>query len=379
MADRGPLARLKVLDFTTMMSGPLGTRMFADMGADVVKVEAPGGDHNRTRTPIRGGMSRFFAQLNTGKRSIVLDLKDAGDRELALQLAAEADVLIENNRPGVMSRLGLGYEDVRGTNPGLVYCSISGYGQTGPSSQSAAYAPNLHAASGFDIAMMRYQAPGSREAPGLTAVFIADVLSAVYATVGIEAALLQRHETGLGQYVDVALFDGMLNMMVFEMQNAQTGNENRRATYGPMPTADGAFVSVAPVSQKQFESLLPLIGRTEWLHDERYATAGGRDERWDELMDAVAEWTKARSVAECLQLLTAAGIACARYRSPEEVLHDPQVAARGVLAPRKDAGGEYFLLNAPFTFADGTVHARGEAPLLDGDRSAVLEDWLGKE
>jgi len=372
----GPLDGLKVLDFTTMMSGPLGTRLFADMGADVVKVESPGGDHNRSRTPIRGGMSRFFAQLNAGKASVVLDLKDPTDVAIALRLAAHADVLVENNRPGVMARLGLGYDVVSAANPGIIYCSISGYGQVGASAQSAAYAPNIHAAAGFDLANLAYQ--DRKEKPANTAIFVADVLGAVYACAAIEAALLRRAKTGRGDFIDVAMFDAILNLLVYEVQIAQSGEEPKRSIYMPMPTADG-FVSVAPVNQKQFGALMLIIDRPEWVTDERWATVEARESNWGALMDAVASWTCQRSTTECLDLFAEGGVASACYRTPAEAITDPHIVARGVLAARCDEGGPYALINPPFQFAEADVRARGEAPGLGADRASVLSRWLGDE
>jgi CoA:oxalate CoA-transferase len=373
----GPLDGIKVLDFTTMMSGPLGTRLLADLGADVVKVEAPKGDHNRSRTPISGGMSRYFAQLNAGKRSIVLDLKQKTDQATARALAGHADVVVENNRPGVMRRLGLAYEDIAEDNPALVYCSISGFGQTGPGAMTAAYAPNVHAFVGYDLANLGYQDPDRRDRPANTAIFVADALAAVYATNAIQAALIGRARDGRGQYIDMSLFEAMLNVMVFEMQIAQTGDEPRRSVYGPMPTRDG-FVSVAPVSQKQFESLMGVIGRPEWVRDPRWDHVEARENHWAPLMEAVAAWTSARDREECLKLLADAGVAAAPYRTPWEVLHDEQLAHRQAFAPFADAGGEYLLINPPFRFADGSVHAKAGPPLLGGDRDSVLSDWLGR-
>jgi CoA:oxalate CoA-transferase len=372
----GPLSGIRILDFTTMMSGPLGTRLLADMGADVVKVEAPpGGDHNRARTPIRGGMSRYFAQLNAGKRSILLDLKDPADNQAGLALATRADVVVENNRPGVMSRLGLGYEALSARNPAVVYCSISGFGQTGPGSAKAAYAPNIHAYSGYDLANLGYQDRDRRDRPANTAIFVADALAAVYACTAIEAALVGRSRTGKGQYIDLALGETMLNVMVYEMQLAQLGEAPRRSVYGPMPTTDG-FVSVAPVSQRQFQTLVQAIGRPEWVNDERWSNVGAREENWEALMEAVAGWTSARTTKECVEVLTDAGVAVAPYRTPAEVLLDDQLAHRGTFSRHADDGGEYLLLNPPFTFADGSVHARANPPALGGDRAEVLRDWL---
>ena len=152
-----PYNGLRVIDFSTTIAGPQCTRMLADMGADVIKIEALEGDMMRSRPPQRNGASTAFGQLNAGKRSVVIDLKSAAGREAARRLAASGDVVVENFRPGVMQRLGLDYQTLRADNPGLIYCAISGYGQTGPSSQLPAYAPVIHAASGFDLAHLDYQ------------------------------------------------------------------------------------------------------------------------------------------------------------------------------------------------------------------------------
>ncbi len=304
----------------------------------------------------------------------MLNLKDAADLATARELAAAADVLVENNRPGVMERIGLGYAELSAANPGLVYCAISGYGQTGPSALNAAYAPNIHASSGYDLANLGYQV--GQDTPASTAIFLADVVGALYACVAVEAALLRRTRTGCGEYIDVSMFDGMLALMVYEMQVAQLAEPAIRSIYRPMPTTDG-FVSVAPVNVKQVTALLPVIGREDWLQDPRWLDTEQRELHWDELMAAVAAWTARRDTAECLKLLAEVGVAAAPYRTPAEALADPQVRQRGVLHPRRDAGGEHYLFNPPFQFADGSVHVRGDAPGLGADRTAVLRDWLG--
>ena len=174
-----PYSGLKVIDFSTTIAGPQCTRMLADMGADVIKIESLEGDMMRTRPPKRQGASTAFGQLNAGKRSLVLDLKSVAGQAAARRLAGMADIVVENFRPGVMQRLGLDYETLRAANPRLIYCAISGYGQTGPSSQLPAYAPVVHAASGYDTAHLSYQ--DGRDRPDYCGIFIADVLSGVYA------------------------------------------------------------------------------------------------------------------------------------------------------------------------------------------------------
>ena len=192
----GSFEGLRVLDFSTTIAGPHCTRMLADMGAEVIKIETAEGETMRTRPPVRNGCSTAFGQLNVGKNSVVLDLKSAQGIEAVRRLVATADVLVENFRPGVMRRLKLDYASLRDLNPKLIYCSISGYGQTGPSAELPAYAPVIHAASGYEMAHLAYQ-PG-RSRPDYCGIYHADVLTGVYAFGAISAALYQRHGTQTG-------------------------------------------------------------------------------------------------------------------------------------------------------------------------------------
>src|SRR6516162_5394193 len=213
------LDRVRVLDFTTTIAGPHCTRLLADLGAEVIKIEAPEGDMMRTRPPLRNGASTSFGQLNAGKKSIALDLKSAAAVEAVQRLIATADIVVENFRPGVMRRFGLDYEALRLLKSDLVYCAISGYGQTGPSAELAAYAPVIHAASGYDLAHMAYQ-PG-RTKPDNCGIYIADVLSGTYAFGAIMVALNQLQRTGKGQHIDVSMLESMLTLTLTELQAAQ--------------------------------------------------------------------------------------------------------------------------------------------------------------
>src|ERR1700719_5063116 len=183
----GALERVRVLDFTTTIAGPHCMRLLADLGAEVIKIEAPEGDMMRPRPPLRDGASTSFGQLNAGKQSVVLDLKSPQGAEAARRLVATADVLVENYRPGVMRRFGLDYDRLKAIRPELIYCAISGYGQTGPSSDLPAYAPVIHAASGYDLAHMAYQ--GEERRPDYCGIYIADVLTGTYAFGAIMTAI----------------------------------------------------------------------------------------------------------------------------------------------------------------------------------------------
>src|SRR6202051_667892 len=210
------LQGLRVLDFSTTIAGPHCTRMLADMGAEVIKVESAEGETMRNRPPLRNGSSTVFGQLNVGKKSLVLDLKSPDAIDAIRRLVASADILVENFRPGVMRRLKLDYNSLQALNPRLIYCSIFGYGQTGPSAELPAYAPVIHAASGYDMAHLSYQ-PG-RTRPDYCGIYHADVLTGVYAFGAISAALYQRHGSSKGQHIDVSMLESMLSLTLSELQ-----------------------------------------------------------------------------------------------------------------------------------------------------------------
>lgn len=369
----GPLTGLRVLDFTIMMAGPACTRLLADLGADVIKVEAPEGDHIRTRPPLRSGHSTYFGQLNCGKRSVALDLKKPESLSVVRRLVEESDVVVENFRPGVMARLGLDYGSLAKINPGLVYCSISGFGQTGPAASKPAYAPVIHAASGYDMANLRYQDDIDR--PAKTGIFMADVLGGVYAFGAIQAALVERTRTGCGQYIDVSLIDSMLNLLVFECQEAQFPSDRRRPLYKPLHAADG-FVIVAPVSQNNFERLAEAVGHPEWKKDARFSTIGAREQNWDELMALIEVWTRDNSAQYCEDYLMEMGIPCSRYLTVGQAMKEPHIAARGSLSRVVDAAGEFYVPNPPFRFSGGGAYARPFVAVLGENGEDILKRVL---
>lgn len=372
-ATHGPLDGLRVLDFTNMLSGPYCTRLLADLGAEVIKVEPPAGDHNRTRRPVRNGYSSFFGHLNCGKKSVVLDLKSAPGRDAAIALANKSDIIVENWRPGVADRLGVGYQAVTKSNPQVIYCAISGFGQTGPASQRPAYAPIVHAASGFDLAQVQYQGGGR---PANTATFIADVFGGMSAFGAVQTALYNLKQTGSGQFIDVALMDAMLNLMVYECQEAQAPSSEKIRVYQPLKTLDG-YVVTAPTSQKNFEQLAIAVGHPEWMEDERFAKTRAREAHWAELMDLIEQWTKTRSGQECEDVMLAGGVPCTRYRTVDEAMNDAQMRARGGMTRVRDRIGEYRVPNAPFQMPGLNTAARRHVPELGEHTVDVLVEVLG--
>lgn len=368
------LKGLRVVDFSIVMSGPMCTRMLADSGADVIKIEAPSGDVVRQRPPQIGGCSTYFASLNCGKRSIVLDLQTEEGKSLARQLAMEADVVVENFRPGVMKRLGLDYATLSVDNPRLVYCSISGFGQEGPLAGAPAYAPVIHAASGYEQAYTLYQGQGSK--PANNGIFIADVLGAAYAAYAIQLALYDRERTGQGQYIDVALLDSVLGMLVYEIQAAQFPPTRPRQVYEPVRAKDG-YVMVAAVTPKNQEVLFDVIGFPEGKTDPRFATVRSKEENWAALLQIIEGWTTQHTGAECEEILLAAGVPCSRYRTVGEAMEAPQTKARGTMA-RLEAGGEPFLVaNPAFKLSKTRAEARPLVARLGQHTDEVLQEVLG--
>jgi CoA:oxalate CoA-transferase len=369
------LTGLRVLDFSIMMAGPYCSRLLADLGADVVKVEPPEGDDMRLRAPLRKGQSAYFGQLNAGKKSIALDLKNAQDLSTIRRLVKEADVVLENFRPGVMDRLGLGFAALTEINPRLVYCSISGYGQEGPAADKAAYAMIVQAASGFERTLMRYA--GDRDRPAATATFVADLLGGIFAFSAIQTALLQRERTGAGQRIDVALMDCMLNLLVYELQEAQFPVSTARPTYGPVAARDGD-VLIVPITPRNFAALCEVTGMAELRSDPRFGSLPARNANWHDMMRIVERWTRERSVAECMAALEGAGVPCSHYADPSETLDDPHLLQRGVFEHVPDAGGGFTGVNAPWKMTGTSSRLRAAPPLVGEHREQILRDWLGR-
>jgi CoA:oxalate CoA-transferase len=370
----GALKGMRVLDFSIMVAGPYCARMLADLGAEVIKIEPPEGDDMRLRAPLRQGHSPYFGQFNLGKRSMTLDLKHPAAIETIYQLVSSADVLVENFRPGVMERLGLDYPKLARLNPRLVYCSISGYGQTGPGAERAAYAPLIHAASGLDTTMMRYA--GDRTRPAKGAMFIADMLGAIYGFAAIQTALLQRTKTDEGQYIDVALMDCMMNLLAYEIQEAQFPVDAARPTYGPIAASDG-MIMILPITQKNFMALCSVIGKPELGTDTRFFTMPMRNRNWDELMREAESWTSNRTVQECLARLNAAGVPCTAYADPADAFSDCHLTERGVFQHVSDGGGSFMAAKLPFKMSGTLTDLQQTVPEVGRDTEDVLKNVLG--
>jgi crotonobetainyl-CoA:carnitine CoA-transferase CaiB-like acyl-CoA transferase len=353
---KGALYGLRVLDFTTTIAGPHCTRLLADLGAEIIKIEPPEGDMMRTRAPLRAGASTSFGQLNAGKKSVVLDLKSPRAVAAARRLTATADVVVENFRPGVMRRFGLDYAVLKEVRPDLIYCAISGYGQTGPSAELPAYAPTIHAASGYDRAQIAYQLEQRR--PDYCGIYIADVLSGTYAFGAIMTALYQRQATGKGQMIDVSMLECMLSLTLSEIQAAQFPvKPPGRPIFGPVATQDG-YIMLAVASERTFRNLAAASGNPDWIEDPRFAHYEDRRAHWGELIDALEEWSKALTTDEVQEIFDRHGVPSSPYRTVREAMADPQIAHRRAFAEVTDAGGTFLALNPPFRLSAAPAAAQ---------------------
>ena len=370
----GSFEGLRVLDFSTTIAGPHCTRMLADMGAEVIKIETAEGETMRTRLPVRNRCSTAFGQLNIGKNSLVLDLKSAEGVEAVRRLVATSDVLVENFRPGVMRRLKLDYASLRELNPKLIYCSISGYGQTGPSAELPAYAPVIHAASGYEMAHLAYQ-PG-RSRPDYCGIYHADVLTGVYAFGAISAALYQRDRTQAGQHIDVSMLESMLSLTLNEVQWSQFEvKQSQRPMFGPIETSDG-YVMVADRQRKNLSE--PDAG-------DRPSRMGQRSRASQNIPTGARiglrpdgrAWRHGRARSrrqQCLAALNGYGVPSSAYRTVAEALADPQLAHRGALAEVEDGGGTFRVLNLPFRMSGAKVAARKRMATLGEHTRAYLKE-----
>ncbi|MGE0486060.1 MAG: CaiB/BaiF CoA transferase family protein [Gammaproteobacteria bacterium] len=363
---------VRVLDFTGVIAGPYCTRMMADLGADVLKVEPPAGELMRHIAPLRGDESTVFASLNCGKRSLVLDLKQPAAVAICKLLVTTYDVVVENFSPGVMRRLGLGYEDLVAENPRLIMCSISGYGQTGPGAERPAFAPIVQALSGFDLVTLGNQ-PGL-DRPLNMGLPVADTTASQQAFGAISAALYYRARTGIGQYIDIAMLDSLLSTMHRDFQAAFHPDRIDRL-YGPIAARDG-FVILMPLTQSQFGDLCVALGRQDLLDDPRFASMRARLDNYNALMAIAEQWAHTRTVSEAVRALEAAGIPCAPYRSVNECADDPQLHHRGMLTEVVDAAGPLKVPNTPFLYSATQAAVRPEVATLGQHSHAVLTQEL---
>ncbi len=364
---------VRVLDFSAIIAGSYCTRLMADLGADVLKIEPPGGELMRQVAPLRGDTSTVFSSLNSGKRSLTLDLKHPQAVAICKRLVEHYDVVVENFSPGVMRRLGLDYETLCAIQPRLVMCSISGYGQSGPDTARPAYAPIVQAMSGYEYVMLQNQ-PGLAQ-PLNMGPPVGDTTASLQAFGALTAALYYRARTGIGQYIDIAMQDSLLSTMHRDFQTAFNSDPHERI-YGPVRASDG-FVILMPLSQGQFEGLLACVGRPELKDDPRFINMRVRFNHYNDLIAVAEAWTQTLSSAEVLRALESAHVPCARYRHLSELIDDPQLRHRGMLTEVVDAAGPLGVLNTPIHYSASVAAVQPNVAKLGEHSRQVLIDELG--
>ncbi|WP_368621722.1 CaiB/BaiF CoA transferase family protein [Paraburkholderia sp. BR13444] len=381
-----PLEGIRVVDYSHFLAGPYVGRCLAALGAEVIKVERPGsGDAGRQHATILDDQqSAYFLQLNMGKRGVSVDMKDPRGKEFMRRLCDSADVFIENYRPGALDKLGLGYAALSERNPGLVYCSISAYGHTGPDAHRAGFGLIAEAKSGI---MQMVGNPG--EPPPLMRISLGDMYTGIHAVAAINAALLGRVKSGLGQHIDMALYDTLVSMHEYAVQcytmqgvlPEQTGHDMPTSTlYGVFRAADGDLVIAAQVDDawKRFASLVEQHGGPAGFGtDARFHSLNGRNSHRDEILAVVKPWVAARPVAGVLALLDGIDVPCAKVQRIDEVVNDPQIVARGMVIEQDHPRfGKLRLPNLPFRFSDCDTSIREVGPDL-GQHNAEVAQSLG--
>jgi CoA:oxalate CoA-transferase len=376
---RGPLSGVTVVDLTRVLAGPICTLILSDLGARVIKVECPdGGDLARTLGPWLTGTSGYFLSINRGKESIALDLKNAHDLTILHRLLAGADVLVENYRPGVMERLGLGWETLHARYPQLIYAATSGFGHSGPYSSYAAFDLIAQAMGGL---MSLTGHPGSP--PTRAGSSVGDMAAGLFTAIGINAALFHRTKTGKGMKIDVAMLDCQVaiteNAIVRHFAGDRPGPIGARhpsaAPFDAFPTKD-RYIVIAVGDDACYRRLCTAIGREDLATNPLFVTNGLRVKHQQALKDELSATLAERTGAEWLTILRAAGLPCGPINTVEDVVNDPQVAARNMIIEVDDpTAGRVKLFGCPIKMsAFEDPHVRPSAPALDGDRRRILEE-----
>ncbi|MBN3747935.1 CoA transferase [Burkholderia sp. Se-20373] len=386
MKQARPLEGIRVVDYSHFLAGPYVGRCLAALGAEVIKVERPGsGDAGRQHaTVLDDRSSGYFLQLNMGKRGVSVNMKDPRGKVFMERLCDSADVFVENYRPGALDKLGLGYEALSARNPGLVYCSISAYGHTGPDAHRAGFGLIAEAKSGI---MQMVGTPGDR--PPLLRISLGDMYTGIHAVAAINAALLGRVKSGRGQHIDMALYDTLVSMHEYAVQcytladvlPEQTGHDMPGSTlYGVFRATDGDLVIAAQVDDawKRFASLIEASGGPRGFGtDERFHHSVGRNTHRLDILGVVEPWVAARTVTQILELLDGIDVPCAKVQRIDEVIADPQIQARGMIVEQEHPRyGTLRLPNLPFRFSACDTTIREVAPDL-GQHNTEVAQSLG--
>jgi crotonobetainyl-CoA:carnitine CoA-transferase CaiB-like acyl-CoA transferase len=378
----GPLQGIRVVDLTRVLAGPFATQSLGDLGAEILKIEPPGGgDETRRFPPFVAGESHYFLGINRNKKSLVIDLQQEAGADILRRLAARADILVENYRPGVMDRLGLGYEALAALNPRLIYCAISGFGLTGPLSDKPSFDIVTQALTGaLSINGERGHTPVKLGIP------LGDMVGGVFGPMAILAALHERTQTGRGRVIDISLYDGLIGMLGYFAQLAFITGEDpppmgsshpNIVPYGSFPASDGSII-IAVLSESFWGKLCDALERPELAEDPRFATPLLRRDRRDEVDRIIAEVTCTRSVAEWQERLTRFDVPHAPVLGITAALAHPHAQARGmVVTAQHSAAGPLPLVGRPIKFPGSPQSPSTAPPTLGQHTAQVLRDELG--
>jgi crotonobetainyl-CoA:carnitine CoA-transferase CaiB-like acyl-CoA transferase len=385
MADSswaGPLQGIRVLDFTRVLAGPAASLALADLGAEVLKIEPPlTGDETRLFPPFREEVSHYFLSVNRGKKSIVVDLKTDAGVALAKDLAAKCDVLLENYRPGVMDRLGLGYAALSAANPRLIYCAISGFGMTGPLKDRPSFDIVLQALSG---ALSVNGEPG--RPPTKLGIPLGDLIGGINGPIAILGALYERSLTGRGRLIDISLLDGMIGMLGYLAQLAfftgkdpqpQGSEHPNLVPYGAFPAKDGSII-VACLMNSFWERISLALGHPDWVRDPRFVTIEKRRDHRQWVNEMIGEFTRQKTVAELVELFTEHNVPHAPILGIHDALSQPQAVAREmVVQTEHPVLGRIPVVNRPIKFPGETQPTPTAPPVLGQHTDEILREILG--
>lgn len=372
---------IRIIDFSKALAGPYCTMLLADMGAEVIKVEMPGsGDDSRGwGPPFIEGESAYFLSINRNKKSITLNLKDDKAKEIALKIIEKADIVLESNRPGVMTKLGLDYETVKKINSGIIYCSISGFGQTGPYSKRPGFDQVIQGYGGI-MGLTGEKGGG----PLKVGIAVTDIATGMFAATGILTALFHRERTGQGQHVDASMLDGQVSWLTYQAgRYLASGNVPQRlgsahpliVPYQDFEASDG-FINIAAGNDNLWKKFCEVTDLSDIVNDPKFATNPKRVENRDEVVAIVSKKIKTKTMQEWLDILNDAGVPCGPIYTVDQIFKDPQVLAREMLVDIDHPKcGRIQVTGSPIKLSETPAEITTHPPMLGEHNSSILQEF----
>ena len=372
---------IRIIDFSKALAGPYCTMLLADMGAEVIKVEMPGsGDDSRGwGPPFIEGEAAYFLSVNRNKKSITLNLKDPKAKEIALKIIEKADIVLESNRPGVMTKLGLDYETVKKINPGIIYCSISGFGQTGPYSKRPGFDQVIQGYGGI-MGLTGEKGGG----PLKVGIAVTDIATGMFAATGILTALYHRERTGQGQHVDASMLDGQVSWLTYQAgRYLASGNVPQRigsahpliVPYQDFEASDG-FINIAAGNDNLWKKFCAVTDLSDIADDPKFATNPKRVENRDEVVAIVSKKIKTKTMQEWLDILNDAGVPCGPIYTVDQIFKDPQVLAREMLVEVDHPKcGKIQVTGSPIKLSETPAEITTHPPMLGEHNSSILQEF----